>query len=161
MAQAASTRRSRPTFSGSGMENAMPRSLSDVTSSGSVPNRLRTHSCRSVRTDGTTLEMMTPRKSDGERFLSSKSCSIADSYWLADQVWLMSIRAVNSREYACCGAIRTPPSVTVVFPISMAKIIKIPRDYFKSRALLSFYYKAFLHQWQTGLVVICFSVCYT
>jgi len=62
---------------------------------------------------------------------------------LADQVWLMSIRAVNSREYACCGAIRTPPSVTVVFPISMAKIIKIPRDYFKSRALLSFYYKAF------------------
>lgn len=64
-------------------------------------------------------------------------------------------------EYACCGAVRTPPSVTVVFPISMAKIIKIPRDYFKSRALLSFYYKAFLHQWQTGLVVICFSVCYT
>ena len=101
-------RRSRPTFSGSGMENVMPRSLSDVTSSGSVPNRLRTHSCRSVRTDGTTLEMMTPRKSDGERFLSSKSCLIADSYWLADQVWLMSIRAVNSREYACCGAIRTP-----------------------------------------------------
>ena len=60
-----------------------------------------------------------------------------------------------------CFVIRTPPSVTVVFPISMAKIIKIPRDYFKSRALLSFYYKAFLRQWQTGLVVICFSVCYT
>ena len=98
-----------------------------------------------------TLEIMTPRKSDGEKFLSLKSCSSADSYWLADQVWLMSIRAVNSREYACCGAVRTPPSVTVVFPISIAKIIKIPRADLKVVLCFFFIIKPFCtdgkHDW--------------